>query len=431
MRHNTSSWNNSNRLYTGLAFATITLLALNPASLHASTSWTGGEDNDWLNSNNWDAGLPDNETQAIFVAPDAGNLTINLPTADDVTDAITELQGILFNANATSPVLLQGSGSPRSALHFEPGNAIEVEAGSGAHTIENVSVRLPVGAGSDTFFINNSSNPFTFSDSALTRVSSGASNPYFEGSGDFHFINGSSLSPALTRTFITSNFTGTFFMENGVGVSVNEIFEVSGGTLIMDGQIVGRNSNFEVNNATLTGTGEIGRSSGRSSGIPRSLTTTFNSGAVVDPGRVGETGALEFVDFDITFNAGAALRLDLLSISDHDYLFFRDHTEETPTKVPSVILDTTGDGVALELNLLAGFDAQISDQFLILRDYDEVIGQFAGLPDGAIFDVDGWQFQINYGSDNTILTVIPEPSGVILLLASALLLLRRSARGIS
>lgn len=76
----------------------------------------------------------------------------------------------------------------------------------------------------------------------------------------------------------------------------------------------------------------------------------------------------------------------------------------------------------LEINKGSGFSAAENDVFQLVR-YGSLTGTFQGLPEGAAFWVGNTPFTIQYdaviGSDSFItLTVIPEPSVFILLIAA-------------
>ncbi len=139
---------------------------------------------------------------------------------------------------------------------------------------------------------------------------------------------------------------------------------------------------------------------------------------VVNPGRPGVVGSLEFQNYDVAFNAGSTLRLDLEAVGEYDHLTFAQAQSEG--KVPALTLDTDGAGVNLALNLLPGFAAAIDDEFMILSGYDEIIGHFDGLEQGATFEEGGFLFQIDYGANDTVLTVVPEPSSTLLFLGGLL-----------
>lgn len=92
---------------------------------------------------------------------------------------------------------------------------------------------------------------------------------------------------------------------------------------------------------------------------------------------------------------------------------------------------------SVDLDVALGYNAHVGDQFTIINDAAgaQLSGNFAGLPEGAVFSADGDQFQITYqGGDgnDVVLTVLstPEPSAITFATAClAGLLLRRRARG--
>jgi hypothetical protein len=86
-------------------------------------------------------------------------------------------------------------------------------------------------------------------------------------------------------------------------------------------------------------------------------------------------------------------------------------------------------GLAVSL----GFTPGLGDSFLIvtgLSGFDpDVFGVFSGKPQGSQFTVGSTTFEIDYGTSDISLTVVPEPStlGLFGLLAAAVLLRRRRA----
>ncbi|HWL54429.1 MAG TPA: hypothetical protein VNQ90_18460, partial [Chthoniobacteraceae bacterium] len=84
--------------------------------------------------------------------------------------------------------------------------------------------------------------------------------------------------------------------------------------------------------------------------------------------------------------------------------------------------------VALQLTLGSGFSATVGDSIALIEYGGEAAGAFAGLGEGAVLNVGGYQFQISYGSgsnDAVRLEVqaIPEPEPALALLGAGIVLL--------
>lgn len=88
--------------------------------------------------------------------------------------------------------------------------------------------------------------------------------------------------------------------------------------------------------------------------------------------------------------------------------------------------DVTFDNLTFDLELASGFTADLFDEFEVVRYFGDLTGGFAGLTEGDILVVDGWEFELRYGSSiepfssSITLTVIPEPGMMVLLAAGGL-----------
>jgi autotransporter-associated beta strand protein len=142
---------------------------------------------------------------------------------------------------------------------------------------------------------------------------------------------------------------------------------INGGTVRVDGRVT--NSFFIVNS-----TGSL-RGAGRVGGF------RANSGGTVQPGF----SAPDTLDVfgDVELRAGSIYAVRLNSTADYDQLNVRG----------TVTLGGT-------LNVTAAFAPAVGDTFIIIEndDDDDVIGTFAGLPEGAQFTINGRPFRISYGN---------------------------------
>lgn len=367
-------------------------------SLEAATTWTGAVNNDWSNPGNWTNGVPDATNGAILAGGE--NLSIQMPDTD------INIMSLTFTAGLPGPLSL--SAQPGSRFNFQAGNSITVEAGAPAITINtsgNRFLQFP-GSNADSYITNNSTNLLTLN-SRLSRSGSDHPNIRFNGSGDI-LLSGVVVSGTASRLYLEHTFTGNLIIASHMDVNNIQFTELNGGTLVLDGTQRANATRFTVNAATVTGNGRIGEHESSST----AMAIDFNEGSVVNAGRVGETGLLTFENNDVSFNTGSTMVFDLLNKDDHDKLHFARTSELSQYVLPSVALSTEGDGVALSLNLLSGFAAEVGDEFTLLSGYQAITGTFAGLEEGASLIQGDYAFLVHYGTGNTMLTVtaIPEPS---------------------
>lgn len=382
----------------------------------AQTIWTGGEDNSWTNANNWTAGVPGATDQAVFAEAGADFLTeINIPAG------ARSVHSLLFNNNNAGNISITGSATGSSdSLTFGSGGGVTVDSGVGNVLIDlgNSSARYFLQATGVTTIENNSAgSTLTFAND-FRRVS-GTPQVSVRGTGDI--VVNRNLGATSGAWTLDADFTGRLVAEGPI--DSNSATTVNGGTLVLEHRRGARTSSSAgliVNNGTLMGVntatvgdpriGWIGTFAGDNQLENYFLDVDFNDGAIIDPGLVaGGIGTLEFTNFDVNFNEGSTLRLDLQNKNAHDSLKFSEEHRR-----PDLILAAGGDGVTLALNLLPDFSADIDDVFTILDGYSALTGTFAGLADQSVFQQGDVFFRIDYGADATTLTVIPEPSTLLL-----------------
>lgn len=358
--------------------------------------WTGKEDGDWTNPENWSLGVPptghDEANVVVLAAKDPGTLDIVVPAGGDAP------QTLRFHGETTDSVTIAGAGD----WNIPNMSVIEVEAGSGAHMIALDGSLRHTTPRATNHVRNFSANPLTLNTRFATRATT-----RFGGSGDI--VLGAGLTVSST-VVLEETMTGRLILPEGRGTNSNHSYTVNGGTWVIDGRVTVRASSFRVNEATVAGNGRIGaREASAGPGNHRPFRIHFNRGSVLRPGRPGQVGELTFENRDLNLNEGSTLRLDLISPERHDSLAFALTAIEVDAHrvVPSVNLEEAGAGVALELNLKPGFSAEVGDVFVILSGYKAVNGTFAGLPNGARLEVGEFAFRIEYEDQRTTLTVVP------------------------
>lgn len=269
----------------------------------------------------------------------------------------------------------------------------------------NVAASSTIKAGGVT---NLGSVNFNGTNSALELVANGSANASSVATVTVAASSSGTINVAEAGDSVTAgslNLTGTFTKsgEGTLAVSGSSTgtgaITVTNGTFVVDGSVGG--------NVTASGDSVIGGGGS----IVGSLTLQGTS--VLAPGNSpGDlaTGALNL-------GATSTLRMELggtVAGTQYDQLL--------------VTGTLTLGGSTLQASLINGYSpANIGDTFfLILNDgTDLVSGQFAGLGEGAIFGINGLDFQITYqangdfgavGNDVALIAQVPEPGSALLLL---------------
>ncbi|MBL8121984.1 hypothetical protein JNM87_04525 [Candidatus Saccharibacteria bacterium] len=201
------------------------------------------------------------------------------------------------------------------------------------------------------------------------------SNSSYSFSGNLSFNLGTST---LRKT---GSGTATLSGTASAPIGSTPLVQVNGGTVIANGTYAP--VAFEVNaGSTLKGNGTLGA-------------TTVNAGGTLatgtSPGCI-TSGAL-------TLSAGSTFEQEITgtaACSQYDR-----------TTVNGAV---TLSGATLQVNQLAGFNPAANLVFTII-DGTSLSGTFAGLTDGAVFDVNGVKYRINYyASGEVTLTVVTSPA---------------------
>lgn len=331
----------------------------------AERTWDGSSrDNDWTAAANW-AGIG---------APVPGD-SLRFPAgALHLSNSNDYPAGTIFTA-----LTYAGAG------YNVRGNSIALSNGvSVTHASGNTILYLPITLRDDqTFSVSQTAaNLFLFGD-----ISMGTHSLDFSGPGDFSVFDDISNSRFFARGTVRKLGTGTLLL---LGHATHDgPTLVNGGTLRVDGSL--SNSTVTVNSgATLTGLGKVGR-------------LRANAGAIVQPG--GATP--QFLDSlgDLELNAGSTLNIRLNGTNagfNHDQLRVKG----------AITLGGT-------LNLIPGFTPAVGDEFTIIKNdgTNQIVGTFAGLPEGAEFTINGRPCRITYGgrrfggifdrNDDVIIEAIP------------------------
>ncbi|HXG49418.1 MAG TPA: autotransporter-associated beta strand repeat-containing protein [Methylomirabilota bacterium] len=249
------------------------------------------------------------------------------------------------------------------------GNEIELTGGIVvSHGTGNTTLNLPIDVGTSQTFLVSGAGASLFLNGTV-NLDGLRSVLTFDGAGQIVVVgNLNDARIAIGHGTVRKDGPGTLtFLQHATfgGATI-----VNGGTLRVDGSL--SNSAVTLNAAaTLRGTGKVGA-------------LTANSGASVSP------GATEPDTFDVLGNlalhAGSTLNLRLNGTNagiDYDQLRVQG----------TVTLGGT-------LNVTAGFAPAVGERFTLIANdsTDDVVGTFAGLPEGAVLTINGRPFKISYGA---------------------------------
>ena len=319
------------------------------SGLGAERTWDGsGRSDSWSESANW---------AGFGVVPVPGD-SLRFPAG--VTHTANEND---FAAGTVFGMLtFAGPGYTTSGNEVGLTDGITVSHGAG-NTVLNLPIALE---GNQTFLVSQAgANLFLNRSIDLGRFRVALT---FDGAGQSVVagnIHGGGLS--IDTGAIRKNGSGTLLVLQHLTFGGDTI--VNGGTLRVDHSM--SNSAVTLNaTATLRGSGKVG-------GV------TANAGATVAPGSSAPNRLVSLGS--VVLNAGSTFTVRLNGTTAGSGY---DQLEAHGT----VTLGGT-------LNVSAGFVASVGDRFTIIDNdgNDDVVGTFAGLPEGAIFMLNGRPFQITYG----------------------------------
>jgi len=357
-------------------------------------------------------------TNPQFVV-NSGTETINLN--------ITLLQNTTFQVNSggSNPLLINGVisgnyGITKTGSTMMRYTALQTYTGDtviNSGTLDVTGDFIPHAAGDGNVIIANGATLDLNNTSANIDGLSGTGSVSKVGSGGRILTFGNNNANGVFVGGIFQN-AGTLSLNKvGTGTQVlggtmNEVgsITVNGGTLLFDGtQTAGLSNIIAVaSGGTLGGTGTVLMMGG-------ATTLVVSNGGTLAP---GDSVGL----FKINGGLGLTLQSNANYAVDLNGLTFGSQYSSTLVSGSGFINLSNS---VLDVNL--GFTPTVGSQFDIITNAtgNAVLGTFAGLADGSVFDADGTDLQITYdggAGNDVVLTVVPEPSS-LMLAASGLVML--------
>jgi hypothetical protein len=187
------------------------------------------------------------------------------------------------------------------------------------------------------------------------------------------------------------NNSGSVSVDDSSVLRVKSGFDQTAGTTVIDGILDARGPGVNVTGGTLGGTGIIH--------------ANVMMGGTITPGSAGAPGVLTIAGNYQQTSTGVLS--ELIGLGSHGVLDVKGTAG-------------LGSGV-LNITLLGGFDP-VGDKFDIMN-YKSLNGDFSN---GTSFVADGYDWTLNYGSKDLVLTAVsaaetPEPSTLVFLAAGGLL----------
>ena len=363
-------------------------------------------------------------TNPQFVV-NSGTETVNLN--------ITLLQNSTFVANTggSNPLLINGVISGAFGVTKTGANLMRftvLQTYTGDTTISNGTLDvtgdfLPSGVGKGNVTIANGATlQLNNANANVNGLSGGGAVSKVASGGRILTVGNNNASGVFSGNLVQSAGTLTV-IKTGAGTQVlggsmnnTGTMNVNGGTLLFNGTQTAGLGNFTVNaGGTLGGTGTILLASTASLIVSNGGTLSPGN----SPGLLTLSGGLGMT---LASNSNYNVELNGLAIG----------SQYDSTLVSGSGFINVSNSV---LDVSLGYTPNVGDKFDIITNMtgNAVLGTFAGLNEGGIIDAGGTDLQISYlggtGYD-VVLTVVPEPSSLVLALAGVCLpmLIRRGRR---
>ncbi len=458
------------RSFRQLALACAMLAAATPAALAAdqrTLTWQGNSLGDFGVATNWDPnGIPqysvDFEDTVVF--SDAGAMTVSFGSSYAV-----DTLSFLGTTGIVSPTLTLDLNGNSLTLNKNATWVLETTSDSGNRELVVDGGTLNLQSDFSLLDVNNSLTQTTLriTNGGVVNQSGGSANAIsgsnlnrraqiiVEDGGLLTLDRRLRMGPGGADALLSVTGVGSLVQSTGLiqfQGNVGGVQVANGGRVEATGVEYnpGRNQLFEVSGVGIDpndGITEVASRAVINGGFIYTLSTAVGSLRVADGGvveahfiQVAELMRLEVDNGRIALSgAGNATVLDFQPATEVTFWLHQAGQDAGIIYTGSANNTRTisiGAGTILNLELAAGFSANIGDSFLLI-DYSgaadpgsTVIGSFAD----DIIEIDGYTFQINYAMDGTGIgvSVIPEPGTTTALIALAALIVlacrNRSAR---
>lgn len=393
--------------------AAIVLALMSALSVHAAvinSTWIGSDFGSWGTSGNWSpSGVPNNggaDAYNVSIAPSGGgihNIQLDLsPTINDFTfggdSATPRIRGAVGSSGDQS-LTVNGLFVWHSGTLSSSFVAIDYNVNGGGMLDSTSDVALE--GGFITRFILDGFSTFThsgsgsvvFTDDVFFNIRAGSAwentasggfgatspSPFVLNEGTFRKMTSSGT--AAINTYFEN--LGTVSVEAGT-LSFARTYSQSGGILDLNGGNVHSTLGLFIGGGLVTGSGSI-------TGGGLQL-----GSATVAPGHSAGTLTLS----SLSANASSTFSIELGGLTAG---LQYDQIQVTGTATVNGNLNVV---------FINGFENSITtgDAFSLVSAAGGLNGTFTGLPDGAVFTVNGIPFEADYTPNEFILTVVPEPT---------------------
>lgn len=350
--------------------------------------WNGaGANANWSTGGNWVGGT----------APTPGT-TLEFPTGAAQLTNIDDF-GTQTVAGSANLLLLTGSGYQLGSFNFlNLAHGIQATNPTGDNRI-GIGIGL---LGNQTFLSTYPGTKLTFG-AVVSNVDNSDKTLTLDGAGDFAFEQTINFQSSGS---VVKNGSGTVTLCSGgaTAIGINTPLgktTLNAGTLILNGI----NSSIDVTGGLLTTGNEIGSQAGFV--VAGDINAT---GGTVAPGGLNGIGVLN--TSALAFNSATTLDLQLNGKNPGGQSMSGNSPSEFDRLETSGAVNLGGSTLNLQLNFMPAE----TDSFTIINNKtvsNPTTGTFNGLPEGAIFTVNGFMFKITYhGGDgnDVVLTGVPRLS---------------------
>ncbi|MEY3395309.1 MAG: hypothetical protein RL346_1545 [Verrucomicrobiota bacterium] len=394
-------------------------LLLVVSSVHGQIIWDGSESNLWNNGDNWVGGVaPINANSITFSGTTNQTNTNNAGITSIGTLTLSNGGwdiGLGASAVTMNAITATGSSTLTGSVTFANGSPRTITL-NGTNTTLDITGQLKLSRSNNVLDLQVNGAGNTLRVGSLT-MDVGSGNKTISGTGNV------TVTGAVTENMTTGSFvkagSGTLTL-NGSYTSNNTTI-VSGGTLFINGNASNATGAFNVNGGNLGGIGTIG-----------GATTIGNTSAATLAAGHNATGTLTFAN-TLTLGANATTIMEINGLAGAGATGGHDFINLTG----AITAGTFTYGGALNLDIGTLFTTSASWN---LYDFTSETGTFTSITladqySGSLLDgntdgvwelVDGthsWTFTESSGVLN--LTIIPEPSTLLLGSLGACLFFRR------